>query len=104
MSGQEWYRHSYRRNLVDMHIDGWNPDFLSRFDPQAYFDCLKMANIQSPMIYTHSHAGYCNWDTASGEVHPAFRGNNRIGVLFDLCHADGMDVIAYYSLIYNNRA
>lgn len=103
MAGQEWYRRSYRRNLVDMHIEGWNPDFLSQFDPQAYFDCLKTAGIQSPMIYTHSHVGYCNWDSASGEVHPAFRGNNRIGELFDLCHAAGMDVVAYYSLIYNNR-
>jgi hypothetical protein len=103
MTGQEWYHRSFRRNLVDMHIDGWNPDFLSRFDPRAYFDCLKTARIQSPMIYTHSHAGYCNWDSASGEVHPAFKGNNRIRALFDLCHADGMDVVAYYSLIYNNR-
>ena len=103
MEQEAWFSKSYRRNLVDMHIDGWNPEFLSDFDPQAYFECLKTAGIQSPMIYTHSHVGYCNWDSESGEVHPAFKGRNKIRTLFDLCHAAGMDVVAYYSLIYNNR-
>jgi len=101
---EKWYSRSFRRNLVDMHIDDWNPEFLSEFDPQAYFDCLKTAHIQTPMIYIHSHVGLCNWDSASGKVHNAFAGRNKIRELFDLCHADGMSVVAYYSLIYNNWA
>lgn len=99
-----WYTRSYRRNLVDMHIERHNPEFLSRFDAEAYFECLRRAHIQSPMIYIQSHVGLCNWDSASGQVHPAFHGNNQIGKLIDLCHAEGMDVVAYYSLIYNNWA
>jgi hypothetical protein len=104
MSRQVWYEKSFRRNLVDMHIDSWNEEFLSQFDPEVYFHNLKKANIQSPMIYTHSHVGYCNWPSESGEMHPGFKGENKIKRLFDLCHTNGMDVIAYYSLIYNNWA
>ena len=100
----KWYSHSFRRNLVDMHIEDWNEKFLSEFDPDAYFACLKEGHIQSPMIYTHSHVGLCNWDSKSGRTHKAFQGNNKIKRLFDLCHQAGMDVVAYYSLIYNNRA
>lgn len=103
-SEKKWYSTSFRRNLVDMHIDGWNAEFLQKFDERQYFECLKKAHIKSPMIYTHSHVGYCNWDSESGEVHPAFKGNNKIRKLFDLCHNEGMDVVAYYSLIYNNWA
>ena len=99
-----WYSRSFRRNLVDMHIDDWNPEFLSQFDPKAYFECLKTAHIQTPMIYIHSHVGLCNWDSDSGKVHNTFAGHNKIRELFDLCHADGMSVVAYYSLIYNNWA
>lgn len=99
-----WYQKSFRRNLVDMHIDDWNEEFLRDFDPQEYFDCLKSAHIQTPMIYVHSHVGLCNWDTKSGRTHRAFAGNNKIKQLMDLCHEAGMDVIAYYSLIYNNWA
>lgn len=100
----KWYQNSYRRNLVDMHIDAWNEEFLSKFDPYVYFQCLKEANIKSPMIYTHSHVGYCNWDSASGEMHPNFHKEDKIKTLFELCEKEGMDVIAYYSLIYHNWA
>lgn len=103
MSGK-WYQTSYRRNLVDMHIDDWNPEFLSRFDPQQYFQCLKAGHIQSPMIYLQSHVGLCNWPTKSGRMHAGFAGQNKVRELIDLCHGDGMDVVGYYSLIYNNWA
>ncbi len=100
----KWYQKSFRRNLIDMHIEDWNDEFLSQFDPDAYFECLKMAHIQSPMIYIQAHTGLCFWDTKSGRTHKAFVGNNKIKRLFDLCHDEGMDVIAYYSLIFNNWA
>ena len=66
----KWYRSGYRRNLVDMHIDAWDPVFLSRFDPEVYLKCLQEARIQNPMIYTHSHVGYCNFPTRTGGMHP----------------------------------
>lgn len=100
-----WYRKSYRRNLVDMHIEEWHPEFLSEFDPEAYFRNLKKGNIESPMIYIQSHVGYCYWPTESGHMHDALRGReSAFRELFDLCHQDGMHVIAYYSLNYNNWA
>ncbi|MDF2921324.1 MAG: hypothetical protein K0R57_238 [Paenibacillaceae bacterium] len=102
--GGNWYKTSFRRNLVDMHIEDWDSQFMSEFDPQHYFDCLQKGQIQSPMIYIHSHVGLCNWDSKSGRTHRAFQGTNKIRKLFDLCHEAGMDVIAYYSLIYNNCA
>ena len=101
MGKKDWYKDSYRRNLVDMHIEDWNGEFLSKFDPRFYFECLKKARIQSPMIYLHSHVGLCNWDSESGLTHRAFKGDNRIKTLIDLCHSEGMDVVGYYSLIFN---
>jgi hypothetical protein len=101
---KQWYKNNYRRNLVDMHIDAWNEEFLSQFDPDRYFHCLKTGKIAGPMIYTHSHVGWCNWPSKSGAMHPCWKGENKIKRLFDLCNKAGMDVIAYYSLIYNNWA
>ncbi|WP_438447593.1 alpha-L-fucosidase [Gorillibacterium sp. sgz5001074] len=100
-----WYQRSYRRNLVDMHIEEWDKEFLSRFDPEDYFRNLKKGHVESPMIYIQSHVGYCYWPTESGHMHDALRGRETmIRDLFDLCHKDGMNVIAYYSLNYNNWA
>ncbi|MCM8900060.1 alpha-L-fucosidase [Caldicoprobacter algeriensis] len=100
----KWYQKSYRRSLVDMHIEAWNDEFLSQFDPETYVELLKKANIQSAMLYINSHVGYCYWPTKTGCMHPGFKGEDKMKKLFDLCHKAGMDVIVYYSLIYNNWA
>jgi hypothetical protein len=105
MTDPNWYRRSYRRNLVDIHIEDWDPAFMSEFDPEQYFSLLQTAQVQSAMIYLQSHVGHCNWDSASGHTHASFTDCTRkMQRLFDLCHDAGMDVIAYYSLIYNNVA
>lgn len=100
-----WYKNSFRRNLIDMHIDEWKDEFLSQFNENEYFKILKAGDIRSPMLYIQSHVGVCYWPTKSGHMHKAFEGReDAVRRLFELCKEDGMDVIAYYSLIYNNWA
>jgi len=97
-----WYEKSYRRNLVDMHIEDWNPEFLSEFSPDEYYGNLVRGKIQSPMIYLQSHAGHCYWPTETGHVHSALKGReDAVKRLIDKCRAGGMDVVGYYSLIFN---
>ncbi len=98
-----WFETSYRRNLVDMHIEDWNPEFLSEFDPEVYAELLKTAHVKSVMLYMTSHLGYCYWPTKSGYVHKQMHGD-KMGRLIELCHAQGMDVILYMSLLVNNWA
>lgn len=90
---------------MDMHIEDWNKSFLSKFSAKDYFESLKTARINSPMIYIQSHIGYCYWPTKTGKIHSSFIGReDEMRKLFNMCHNDGMSVIAYYSLIYNNWA
>ena len=97
-----WYTNNYRRNLVDMHIEDWNPEFLSEFSVDDYYNNLVKGKIQSPMIYLQSHVGHCYWDTATGHMHGALKGReDMIKQLIDKCRASGMAVVGYYSLIYN---
>jgi len=97
-----WFTDCLRRNLVDMHIDDWNEEFLSRFDPAAYVENLKKAHIQAPMLYLQSHAGHCYWPTVTGHMHNAFVGREDcMRTLAEMCRAEGMKVVGYYSLIYN---
>ncbi len=97
-----WYKTSFRRNLVDMHIADWSDEFLSKLSAEDYFGCLKRAKIQSVMVYFQNHNGHCFFPTKVGHVHRAFeKGENQIKKLVDLCHKDGMDVIGYYSVVYN---
>ncbi len=99
---EKWYTNCYRRNLVDMHIEDWNKEFLSKFSPEDYLDNLRRAHIQATMIYLQSHAGHCYFPTKVGHMHSALNGReDMIKRLIDLCRADGIKVVGYYSLIYN---
>ncbi len=99
---QYWFSHCYRRNLVDMHIEDWDPVFLSRFDPKEYIANLQKAHIEAPMLYLQSHVGHCYWPTKSGHMHSALQGREDLmRQLVTLCQDAGMHVVGYYSLIYN---
>lgn len=99
-----WYEKSFRRHLLDMHIEDWNDEFLSEFSPEKYAECLKKGKFKSAMIYFQSHAGLCYFPTKSGVMHKAFKGKeDMIKKVAGLCRSRGMDVIGYYSVIYNNR-
>ena len=74
MAHEHWYRNTYRRNLVDMHIEDWSDEFLSEFSPEKYVENLKLAKVQNAMIYFQSHAGHCYFPTKTGHMHRAFEG------------------------------
>ena len=97
-----WYKNSYRRHLIDMHINDWSDEFLSQFNPSDYLLALKKAKIQNAMIYLQSHVGLCYFPTKIGVMHKAFVGKeDTIKTLIDLCHKEGISVTTYYSLNYN---
>lgn len=101
---EKWFQKSYRRNLVDMHITDWEEKFLSEFNPQKYVDMLTLANISLAMVPTNSHVGNCYWPTKIGHMHKGVMRRDILKELTNLCHEKGMDVIVYYSLIFNNWA
>lgn len=100
----KWFEKSYRRGLVDIHIEDWDPDFLSKLEPKVYVDNMKRANMQSLMIYANSHVGYCYWPTKSGKMHGGIKGRDILGEILALCREEQMDTNVYYSLVYNNWA
>ncbi|MBR5871491.1 MAG: alpha-L-fucosidase [Clostridia bacterium] len=102
MAHEHWYRNTYRRNLVDMHIEDWDARFLSEFSPEDYVENLRRAHIKAPMLYLQSHVGHCYWPTKTGHMHAALNGREDLmRRTADCCHAAGMYVVGYYSLIYN---
>ena len=106
MNRNGWYRKSFRRSLVDMHIADWDESFLSEFSPEKYVEYLIRARIQTAMIYAQAHTGLAYFPSKAGPVHSAFNGerSNLIKQTVDLCHDAGISVVSYYSLIYNTWA
>ena len=100
----KWYQKVYRRNVVDMHIPDWNDAFLSEFDSEAYVRMLTLSQAKSAVVYAHSHVGLCNYPSKIGPMHKGLKGRNILGEVIDLCHQNDIQVVVYYSLIFDTWA
>ncbi|MCR4875545.1 MAG: alpha-L-fucosidase [Clostridiales bacterium] len=99
-----WTEGNYRRNLMDMHIDDWNEEFLSRINPEEYVEALADAHVQCAMVKAKPHTGLCYWPCETGRMHRGLKGRDFFGEMVRLCHKRGIAVIAYYSQIFDNWA
>jgi len=96
-----WYKQAYRRSVVDMHILDWDDKFLSEFDPETYVKLLKLAFFQSAVVYAQSPLGLFNYPTRIGAMHRGLKGRNVFGEMVDLCHQNGIKIVAYCSVIHD---
>lgn len=99
-----WYRHAWRRAVIDMHIPDWDERFLSKFDPHEYAQNLVRSRAQSIVCYCQSHVGLFNYPTKVGRQHAAFRGRNMMQEMIDACHEHDIAVVLYCSLIFDRDA
>ena len=99
-----WYQRAYRRNVIDMHIADWDQKFLSEFDAKTYVDLLRLAEVQSAVVYAHSHVGHCNFPTKVGHTHNGMQGKTHLKDVIALCHQNGIAVQLYYSVIFDRWA
>jgi hypothetical protein len=99
-----WYGRAYRRGVIDMHITDHDERFLLELDPQTYVEMLRRAQVQSAVVYAHSHVGLCYFPSQVGPRHKGLRGRNFFGEVVDRCHQHGIAVVAYCSLIFDTAA
>ena len=104
MNGAKWFEKCYRKNVVDMYIEDWNDEFLSRFDPKTYLEMLKLSHTQAALIYANSHVGYCYWPTKTGQMHKLIKGRDIFGEMISLSLKNDLVPLAYYSVIFDNWA
>ena len=99
-----WIDGNYRRNLMDMHIDDWNPEFLSKIDIDEYVNALKDADIQAAMVKGRPHTGLAYYPTKVGRMHKGLNGFDFFGTMIQKCHENNIAVIAYFTQIFDNWA
>src|SRR5262245_48080885 len=87
-----------------MHIPDWDERFLSEFDAEEYAGRLVEAQAQSIVAYAQSHGGLFNYQTRGGQQHRNQKGRNLLGEILAACHARGIAVVVYTSLIFDRWA
>ena len=103
-AAQPWTRRAFRRHLVDMHVPDWDPTLMARFDPEEYVACVVRSGAQSLMHYANSHVGLNLWRTRLGRTHRAMGERDWFGEVVAACQRRGIEVVAYFSVIFDNWA
>lgn len=93
-----WYEHSYRRNLVDMHIDDSDPVYMSQYDPKKYVDNLVAAKVDTAILYAGNCLGICFWPTPFGLMHKNLAGRDILGETIQECRRQKLKVNVYFNI------
>ncbi len=106
MGNYMWYKKDYRRIFMDMHLNDSNPEYLSKLDTDNFVKNLVDANVSSVVVKAKSHVGLHYWPSDSGKMHNTLKNRNLdyVGEMIDKCHKNGINVIVYYSQVYDNYA
>jgi hypothetical protein len=99
-----WYSSAYRRAVIDMHIPDWDDAFLTQFDADRYVAMLARARAQSIVAYAMSHVGLFNYPSQVGRQHKNLKGRNIVAEILERCHARGIAVVLYNSLIFDRTS
>ena len=94
----KWYRKSYRRCLVDMHISDWSDEFFSEIDPKKYAEMMELSGIDAAIIYASSCLGICNWPTKHGYMHKQLKGRDLLKELVSECRGKNLNAVIYFNI------
>lgn len=93
-----WYEKSFRRNLVDMHINDSDPVYMSQYDPVKYVENLITAEVDTAILYAGNCLGICFWPTRVGHMHASLQGRDILGDTIAECRKRGLNVIVYFNI------
>lgn len=86
----DWYLRSRRRYFLDYHIDGWNDEFLAKYDPEVYAEACFKSGATAATYMANTHSGLLNWQSETGgEVHPSLKGRDMLQETIDALHKRG---------------
>jgi len=97
-TSNKWYKSSTWRNLIDMHIPDWNPEFLTEFSPEDYAQAMADAHVDTSIIYAGNCLGMCFWPTKVGHMHAGLNGRDINSETLKALRKRGIKVIVYFNI------
>ncbi|MBL0158251.1 MAG: alpha-L-fucosidase [Bryobacterales bacterium] len=90
----------FRQVHLDFHTSELIGDVGADFDAREFAATLKAARVNSINVFAKCHHGYAYYDTKLAARHPALK-VDMLGQMIEACHANGIHVLYYYSLVWD---
>ena len=98
---EKWYKRSFYRNLVDMHIPDDDPSYLSKFDAEEYARLVASSGVDTAILYTSNCLGYTFFDEE--QRHGNMGEHDFVGERIEAFKKYGVRTILYYN-IWNRQS
>ena len=92
---EPWFKKSYFRNLVDMHINNGDERLLKSFDADRYAENMATAGFDTAYIYASNCLGLCLFPTKTGYRHQITATRDIFGETVKACRAHGIRPVGY---------
>ncbi len=90
----------FRQVHLDFHTSELISDVGADFDAREFVATLKAARVNSINVFAKCHHGYAYYDSKIATRHPALK-VDMLGQMIEACHANGIHVLYYYSLVWD---
>ncbi len=91
---EKWYKKSYFRNLVDMHIPSGEGNF-ENFDAEKYAECMATAGVDTAYVYASNCLGLCLFPSDVGYRHSITYKRDIFGETVAALRRRGIGVVGY---------
>ena len=98
---EKWYKRSFYRNLVDMHIPDTDETYLSKFDSEEYARTVASSGADTAILYTSNCLGKTFFDAE--QKHRSIGARDLVAERIEAFKKYGVRTILYYN-IWNREA
>lgn len=98
---EKWYKKSFYRNLVDMHIPDSDPSYLSKFDSEEYARIVASSGVDTAILYTSNCLGKTFFDAE--QKHRCIGDRDLVQERIEAFKKYGVRTILYFN-IWNREA
>src|SRR5215469_8679297 len=85
----------WRKVHLDFHNSHHIKTIGEEFDPEEFVRTLRLAHVDSIVIFAKDMHGYCYYPSKIGPVHPGLR-RDLLGEQVAACRDNGIETYAYY--------
>ncbi|MBQ8880392.1 MAG: hypothetical protein IJY69_06115 [Clostridia bacterium] len=97
----KWYKSSFFRNLVDMHIPDSNEKYLSLYNSEEYARTVASSGVDTAILYTSNCLGLTFFDEE--QKHGCIGDRDIVAERIEALKKYGVNVVLYYN-IWNREA
>ena len=98
---EKWYKKSFYRNLVDMHIPDTEEEYLSAFDSEEYARTVASSGVDTAILYTSNCLGKTFFDAE--QKHRGIGARDLVRERIEAFKKYGVRTVLYYN-IWNREA